>query len=240
MANESRQVRRARERAEAKGKTKQKPLFTIDQVKQASDERIKEIEQAQTQERPLIQTSDYPEYLPDAGVNSISGMENYYFFTLGEWYGQHLGFKKKTGRDIAYKRSYDLNGEPTTTLGMNVNIMDADGNINLVDSGEHTGLLLTAQFTADQLEEMAVICDNGAMNCRITGIPGDKESFRNKVGHYETIRVVRVQALKALGDAPGKVMHTFFPMLLNAPITSTQIADYLRRIKEQLVNYQPA
>lgn len=201
---ESRQQRRARERAEKKRLKKTNKLGYI--------------------------PSQVPDFMPDAGVNTADGVETHYWFQTMEFvpflvqkYSKGLGDRvQKYGDDWCVELSFK------------VDFMDKEGEEMLMPRPkvEDGAYMLTMAFTKEKLLLLADQIDKGAQGTRLTGIPDSAFQIRGHQDRPETVRVVKCTDVYAKGNLSGSMMFMFPLNGKFMSVSSKQMADSLRELAE--------
>lgn len=201
---QSRQIRRAQQRAQAKAKAKQSKLGYIPSTQAGLN------------------------FAPDAGVNSTFGVENHYWFNAGEWALKQIALSMK-GAGMRCEKVDGKPGKYTIEINFTVDIMDKEGKTQVVPRPkEGEGYMLSMKFNRHQLIALANEIDKGAQGVRLSGIPVDSEEIRGHKDRPETIRPVMFTEAFSQGNNSGSMLYAGFVEGGMAKMTSGQVAKYLR------------
>jgi hypothetical protein len=203
---ESRQVRRARERAEAKAKAKQSQLGYI--------------------------PSKVAGFAPDAGLNSKLGQDNYYWFQTSE-FALEMARVSESKQGLRATRATEQD-PAMIELSFKCDIMDKDGDKLVMPrpaDKDSDCYLLSMKFTREQLHLLADAIDKGGMSVRLTGVPSDIEEIRG-IGQADIIRAVMFKDVYSAGNNAGSMVYMGFVDGAMVRSSSDMVADGLRHIAD--------
>jgi hypothetical protein len=191
MTIETRQMRRARQREEAKRQASAaKANHTAGTV---SD---RDIEQAKRACPAGFQL--------DAGLYSRTTEDNQYWFQLGEWFNTVVHMQKAVGHS-GVRGYYDPALGHIHEVGFSVDIMDSQAKSHRAPQQEQ-GYLATVILTRDHAEALADVIALGGMTVRITGRPYGNIQ-RSPTG--ERFRLILPTAFYSAGNQAGNMrFHT--------------------------------